>query len=186
MRLSFADPTNHCHFNQLVCQILTRTAYLGKTRRSIEEYTDVCRIKNSFVPLSPKAVSLPSLQPQVASGFALTERLPNEGRLQPTTHPGTRSVIHISHELILTLIYETPGKKRAQAVTVRKAIGLASCRCLSEALLLPPYAATDQKRVVGRQCMCQIPTAQMIRESALASNWTTRGLETEPRVATKK
>lgn len=186
IRLSFPAPTNHCQINQLYCQIVTRSAYLGRCSRTVEEYTDVFRIKDSLMPLSSKSISLPCLRPEVASSFAVTERIPNEGQLQPTTHPGTRSVIHISHELLLTVIYSVSGKKGQQAITVRKQIGLASCRCLSEALLLPRYSASDQKFSMNRQCACQVPTAQLVRESPLARDWMNRGLEAESCCVMKK
>ncbi|GAA98953.1 uncharacterized protein L969DRAFT_18564 [Mixia osmundae IAM 14324] len=69
-------------------------------------------------------------------------RLPSEYALRPTTHAGTKTPIHVRHEIAVEIRYvNAQGKPRV--LKINKEISLASCACMVESLVLPMYSPND-------------------------------------------
>jgi len=90
----------------------------------------------------PSESSLTSIPVGMSYQISHLGRLPSDDVIRPSTLQGTNTPIEVSHDLVLEMKFDVPGKD-SEVLRVSRRVTISSCCCMIESLLVPTYAEVD-------------------------------------------
>lgn len=124
-------------------QIDSRT--LQRQNAAIEPTSPVLSARRNTVVHSPSSV--PSGEDllglvHAGDGFELSHvaRMPIDDLLRPTTQPGSKTPIRVSHKVVIQVFFSTSHGGQELALRAERPVTITSCCCMLESLLLPSYS----------------------------------------------